>query len=543
MTVSGDATSVSTVTGPITLRATNGYIQVDENVSSMGGNIAATAGTSIAINQAAGTGGSITTTMMGTIDLTAGTNITVSGDVNTLSTATGHINLTATGGYIQVDENIVSTGGNITGVAGGAVAINQGAGGGGSLTTTGAGAIDLTAGTNMTVSGDTTSLSTVTGPITLRATNGYLQIDENVVSLGGNIIAIAATAIDINQAAGTGGSITTTMAGVIDLTAGTNIALSGDAVTLQTAMGNIGLTATNGYIQIDEDIVTTAGGSVTATAGTTINIDQEAGGGGSISTGTGAIRLMAGTNLFVSGDSSTTLQTTTGPIILTATVGSIQVDEDITTMGGSATFTAGRNIVFDSAAGAGGSISTMNGDITLTAGKNIQVDGDAVTILTTGGNINLTADNNLNVLQDIQSTSGTISTLARGDTYLSSATISTQNEILMLSNLDMLMDGTATITSTTAGVTLVVDNAFPNAPQFGDGHFSVGPMVQVASGAGMPLRIFTAQQRLNGIDPVATFNGATFTPGPYLTNSATEQWATYYNSAIGGTPFTIFYKE
>jgi len=74
-----------------------------------------------------------------------------------------------------------------------------------------------------------------------------------------------------------------------------------------------------------------------------------------------------------------------------------------------------------------------------------------------------------------------------------------------------------------------------------------------ASGGGL-VRIFTASRPLNfiynfkGNPPTSTFinaaiNNTVYIAGTLYVDTATERWSTYYPSSIGGTPYTIFYKD
>ncbi len=93
-------------------------------------------------------------------------------------------------------------------------------------------------------------------------------------------------------------------------------------------------------------------------------------------------------------------------------------------------------------------------------------------------------------------------------------------------------------------LTLVVDNNFPNPFLFGSGFFSSAAGSAVFTNDGMTdglLRIFSSQQNLNQIN--GNLNGIAFARGTLFTNTATEQWQTWYPSAFGGVPYTVFYKN
>ncbi|MDX8431309.1 MAG: filamentous hemagglutinin N-terminal domain-containing protein [Candidatus Algichlamydia australiensis] len=98
-------------------------------------------------------------------------------------------------------------------------------------------------------------------------------------------------------------------------------------------------------------------------------------------------------------------------------------------------------------------------------------------------------------------------------------------------------------TEGTGDTAIVVDNRFPSSPSVGPGEFSMNANSSVGSVGGPTLRIFTADRTQNSISDLALINGTTFVPGTLFVDSATEIWQTYFPSSLGGTPFTIFYKN
>nr|NGX46337.1 hypothetical protein [Chlamydiota bacterium] len=91
-------------------------------------------------------------------------------------------------------------------------------------------------------------------------------------------------------------------------------------------------------------------------------------------------------------------------------------------------------------------------------------------------------------------------------------------------------------------ITLVVDNAFPSAPDIGPGRFITNRARIETRG---PLRIFTAKRIQNTINGPIKFDGSEifFVPGSLLIDSDTERWKSYFPDSFGGFPFTVFYKE
>lgn len=120
-----------------------------------------------------------------------------------------------------------------------------------------------------------------------------------------------------------------------------------------------------------------------------------------------------------------------------------------------------------------------------------------------------------------------------------SARIFASGTILAIANKDIFLRSDAEVRSTRGDVTLVVDNANPSPPSKGSGRFvmSNGALLSTPT----HLRIFTSIRGNNSIQGL--LNGVPFVPGPFLLNSSTEQWFTYFFSSFGGVPYTIFYKQ
>jgi len=121
-----------------------------------------------------------------------------------------------------------------------------------------------------------------------------------------------------------------------------------------------------------------------------------------------------------------------------------------------------------------------------------------------------------------------------------SAIISALGEIEAIANVDLIMEAEGEIFSEQGAVTLVVDNAFPNPDDIGNGRFIMKPGSAVTAKDGS-LRIFTARRENNSIE--GPLNLGTFDPGPVLINSDAEQWGVYFFDDFGGFPYTIFYKD
>lgn len=185
------------------------------------------------------------------------------------------------------------------------------------------------------------------------------------------------------------------------------------------------------------------------------------------------------------------------------------------------------------------------GMITMVAGNNILLDGGTPTVTSVSGPIDMTAGNDIIILDAVTSGTGPITTLAGNDTYVTNTQVSTAGYIEMLTGVDMFLTS-ALISSSGSYVDLVVDNLFPTAPGIGPGSFNMDGSSSII---GVDyIRVYTALQGQNSIDPAATFNGATFAPGQLYVDSLMEMWCTYYPDGTLGfanspVPFRIFYKD
>lgn len=119
------------------------------------------------------------------------------------------------------------------------------------------------------------------------------------------------------------------------------------------------------------------------------------------------------------------------------------------------------------------------------------------------------------------------------------ALVFANNDLTLIANQDIVLHQNAVVETAHGTLTFVVDNANPTSPEIGSGRLIIDAGAIVHSGGA--LRLFTARRSQNQIN--APLNGVPFVPGPYLVNSSTEQWGTYYPSSFGGFPFTIFYKD
>ena len=203
----------------------------------------------------------------------------------------------------------------------------------------------------------------------------------------------------------------------------------------------------------------------------------------------------------------------------------------------------------------GSSFITSIGNLTGSIFNNLNILDDA-SLTVTGGTLDLSAGSDISLTA---SASGDAFIMSSGaGSYLigrrlSITGVSAINEgyiensagdLQITSDEDVVINAFGRITNTGAGdLTIVVDNQAPTAPAIGNGIFDLSSLGSVGMLGGGLLRIFTAKRDQNTISGTGNINGTTFTPGTLFVDTATEQWDTYFPSAFGGTPFTVFYKD
>ena len=116
--------------------------------------------------------------------------------------------------------------------------------------------------------------------------------------------------------------------------------------------------------------------------------------------------------------------------------------------------------------------------------------------------------------------------------------------ILVITQSNMTLRDNAVV-SASENVDLVCDNQAPAPPQIGPGAFSIDATSFINSDNGY-IRVYTARQAQNVIDPLAEFISAGtsyfFVPGQLFVDTNQEKWCTYYPDGDQGIPFKIFYK-
>lgn len=163
-------------------------------------------------------------------------------------------------------------------------------------------------------------------------------------------------------------------------------------------------------------------------------------------------------------------------------------------------------------------------DITITASKNRVAQ---ITSQAPSGMISVEAGRDAFVTGGLEA-SGRAYVFSKGD-----LSFITGRHLMMKSN----GDGYAALGAAQTA-TVIVDNLYSTPPQVGPGSLYMGPNTRLQGGE---LRVFTAKQSLNTIEGI--LNLVPFYPGQQYVESAEEVWGTYFSTASGGVPFTIFYKE
>lgn len=242
----------------------------------------------------------------------------------------------------------------------------------------------------------------------------------------------------------------------------------------------------------------------------------------------------------------------------------ITINENITTSG-NIDIEACRDLLFNTP----NTISTTGGgSIYLASGHDLAITG---TVASDSGSICLFAQNDINLANGVFSMSGSISAIS-GNNITVSNLVTTTGPILLLADQNISLSDPGSIISTGSSVTLIVDNAHPAAPLPANisllGIFQMGAGTTISSGTGWPLRIFTALQGLNQIDPTAVLNGSPYGQGTLYQDTSTEVWCLYapiisrcstasdqgdlvqLNTGCGsfpffsmGMPYTISYKD
>ncbi len=421
--------NVTTTAGNISLAGGAGNITLANNVTvsafgnlTMGatggenglGNLTLLAGNSVLVQNAMTTAGLLTVTATSgsaTFDqdvtttgtnspmvISAGTNITLDGNVTTTGTFTAHAETTVgTGVFTIATGKTVQTGNSALLISAGDVDL-QGFLNSGTATTT----IEA-------AQGETVGLGTGSGSLQLSETELQHITSGNLVIGNATTGSITANGVTTNGQQGpvtliagkSGATITFGSSdnsfSVLTATANAGMSVQGNLTTT----GNVTTTTGNAT---DGDMVLAGGtGNITFSAGVTAtafgNLTVGAAGG---EIGNGALTFLAGNSVTVQN-----AMTAAGALSVTATTGNVTFDQDVTTTGASTplTITAGGNVTLD---GNG----TTTGTFTSTAGNNTTVVGN----LSAGAAISVTSTAGSVLFQSEVTTSGSYTSTAGGDT-------------------------------------------------------------------------------------------------------------------------------
>ncbi len=123
-------------------------------------------------------------------------------------------------------------------------------------------------------------------------------------------------------------------------------------------------------------------------------------------------------------------------------------------------------------------------------------------------------------------------------TIQSGASIAVAGNAQIIANDNLSILSAASVTAGN-NLDLVCDQAFPDIPNFGASQMNIEASATITSGG--ELRLYTVRPSQNQLN--SPLNGQIFTPGPFLVDTATETYLTYYrNGSFGGPNFNIYYK-
>ncbi len=435
-TTSGNATaingSVSSNAGGITILAgnsdgsakTGASISVDGSVTGSGGAVALTAGEDIGVDG--------TITARDQLKLAAARNVSVGG---TLTSTAADVKVTATSGFYNQTGDLVgqagvtTTSGTLTKVEG--------------KITSAVGAVDMSAGTSLTVDGTATGtpaeISGATGVTTSSGTS--TSVIGAVESTLGKVKMTAATSLGIDGSVSGRTGVETK---------------SGDATTIKGSVTSTagGVTVVAGHtdgsakpgasITVDGS-VTGTGGAVALRAGEDIAVD------GAI-TARDQLKLAAARNVRV-GDPATgigSLTSTDADVKVTATSGSYTQSGNVDGKTG-VMVTSGASSTID------GNVTSSDGPVSVDAGDNITVTGAAQG----KGQVKLTAANDVTVGGDLTSTTADVEVTAASGAYEQTGDVAGHTGVATTSGTLTKVDGT--IKSATgavnmaAGTSLTID--------------------------------------------------------------------------------------
>ena len=397
----------------ITLKATEGNLELSANAASNDGVITAEAGRDAKVTGMQGAAN-------GAVSNTARNNLTVEGEI----TARDSITLKATEGDLELSANATSNDGVISAEAGRDAKVTG-------MQSAANGTVSNTARNNLTVEGEITARDN----ITLKATDGDLKLSANATSNDGVISAEAGRNADISgEQKATSGSVINHAANDLAVTGAIT---AGDAAQLTAQNGqillgaavdarnDITIEARRGDVAISGDgDLASADGGIAVTAGRDARID------GTQTANNGTVSNTARENLTVEGDI-----TARDSITLTATEGDLELSANATSNDGGITAEAGRD------AKVTGMQSAANGTVSNTARNNLTVEGE----ITARDNITLKAtDGDLKLSANATSNDGVISAEAGRNADISGEQKATSGSVINHAANDLAVTGAIT---------------------------------------------------------------------------------------------------
>lgn len=389
----------------------------------------------------------------------------------------------------------------------------------------------------MNVTGNLLIVASVDDPASILANDDTSVIVGGVLTLLGSSIPEAAT-------------ITTT-AGTLNVSGGSILVSDLGGSIENTGVGATSVTGTVADIVVSEGARITAGGTLAVTAARDLQLCAIVHSGTNISS-VGTAVISAGRNIELEGPLSCNITTTMGDLTLSAPSQLlVGINSSVLNTGGTTGFLSatGGNMVVEN----GGFIENLG-----TGATTLSTTSGAMNFLE-GGFVRGAGTLTANSFGDINVTS-----LATGGSQMRSTgaiTISSGGSIVLtgplpvfiendsgtlsaIANKNITINAGTRITNLGSGtLTLVVDNQAPAFPSVGDGSFTLAIGGSVGRIGGGLLRIFTAIRSQNSVEGTFNLNATTYVPGAFDVDTATEIWNTYFPSALGGAPFTIFYKE
>ena len=398
------STGITSTTGTLTLRSTNGSVNVDTAIGGDTGAVTISAAQDVNVNRAMSNKRSDAP-----LSVAAGRDIKVNAAIDgrdpSLSGSSGDITLTA-GNDITLNQSITSRNGAIALTAQNGTIISAPATG----LFAGSGTISETTGGTLN-----TGITSTTGALNLRSTNGGVNVNTAIGDTTGAVTINAATTVNVNQA------ITNLKTGNnLSVTAGTdiNVLAQIDGRT-GVAGGAVAMTAGNN-LNVTRSIATNNGAVALAATTGSVTVPTGVEGPGLpmqwvVSAGNAPVTITSGANFSLNSPIDTT-----GSLAITSTNGNVTIAAPITDNTGAVTITAGNGIT------ANHQVKSNNQPITLNAGVG-------------GITVNTITDFDQTLLSPVNSGSGNLTFRSVGDVAIldtrgiattSTLTIDTRSQIL-----------------------------------------------------------------------------------------------------------------